>query len=145
MSELFLFKNPKRRAQINLTSLIDCMFMLVLFFIVTTTFTKNPGIEINLPKISKGMKFEKKENLEIAVSKDQKIYMNGAEVKLESLVSAIKKTKADQENVQIFMKADNDVAYGFIVKVMNELRLAGIKNVAAITQEAKEPQAPPAQ
>jgi biopolymer transport protein ExbD len=138
MSDLFLFRNTRRKAQINLTSLIDCMFMLILFFILTTSFNKNPGIEITLPKISKGVDLQKKETIEISVTKEQKVFINGKELPLENLVGTIKGLTAQNAEAQVFMKADTDVAYGFIVKVMNELRIAGVKNVAALAEEEQQ-------
>lgn len=140
MSDLHLFRRRSRRVQINITPLIDVLFLLLIFFMVTSTFAKNPGLEITLPKITKGVNFMRKEMFEIAVTKEKKVFVNSEEVNVENLSAIVKKVKEEKPEVQIFLKADTDVAYGFIVQVMNQLRLGGIKNVAAITEENKEDQ-----
>jgi len=138
MSDLYLFRKRNRKVQINITSLIDVLFLLLIFFMVTSTFVKNPGIEIALPKITKGVNFTRKDMFEIAVTKNKKVYVNNKEVKVDDLASFVKKIKQEKPEAQIFLKADTNVTYGFIVRVMNQLRLGGIKNVAAITEEFKE-------
>ncbi|MCK5708588.1 MAG: biopolymer transporter ExbD [Candidatus Aureabacteria bacterium] len=138
MSDIFLFRRKKRKVQINITSLIDVLFLLLIFFMVTSTFVKNPGIDISLPKISKGTNFSQQNVIEIAVTKDKLLYVDGKKISVEELADTVKRLKEMDKTSQVFLKADTLVPYGFIVKIMNALQLGGIKNVAAITEEVKE-------
>ena len=93
MSDIFLYRKRKRKVQINITPLIDVLFLLLIFFMVTSTFVKNPGIEITLPKISKGVSFTKKDLYEIIVTKEQKVFIDSTEVAIDDLAASVKKIK----------------------------------------------------
>ncbi len=137
MSDLFLYKRKGRKVQINITSLIDVLFLLLIFFMVTSTFEKTTGIKVALPNIKKGVRITKKEVLEIIVTKNNRVFVDGKETPVGKLSKIVKQKKAENSSLKIFLKADKKAAYGFVVNVMNELRLAGVKNVAAIADELK--------
>ena len=104
MSDLHLFRKRRRKVEINITSLIDVLFLLLIFFMVTSTFQKNPGLEITLPKITKGVNFMRKDMFEIAVTKEKKVFINNEEVNVDDLGAIVKKVKEEKPEAQIFLK-----------------------------------------
>ena len=85
------FKEKKKKAHgINITSLIDVMFILLIFFMVSSSFVEQPGMKLELPTI-KSKQVARIENLVIYISKDDQVYLQNQKVELETLGEAIKK------------------------------------------------------
>ena len=132
-----LLEIPRRRKRfMNLTSLIDVMFILLLFLLVTTTFSTNSTIKVNLPEVKGDVTAESGKGFEIAVTKDEKIVLNGQTVELgrvkEQVESLLK--NASDKKPSVNFKVDKGVAYGFVLKVMAEIKKTGIQTLVAITE-----------
>lgn len=132
-----LLEIPRRRKRfMNLTSLIDVMFILLLFLLVTTTFSTNSAIKVNLPEVKGDVTAESGKGFEIAVTKDEKIVLNGQTVELgrvkEQVESLLK--NASDKKPSVNFKVDKGVAYGFVLKVMAEIKKTGIQTLVAITE-----------
>jgi biopolymer transport protein ExbD len=132
------FYTRKRRApSIIIVSLIDILAILLIFFIVTTTFRKNqPQLQINLPE-SKSAELAPAENDEpvvLSVKSADEISLDGKPVSLDLLTEALKTTRAQAPARPIAMQADREAPFGVVVKVLDALKDAGIKNIPAFTQ-----------
>jgi biopolymer transport protein ExbD len=137
------FYTRKRRApSIIIVSLIDILAILLIFFIVTTTFRKNlPQLQINLPE-SKSAELapaEKNEPVVLRVKSADEISLDGKPVTLDLLAEALKTMRTQAPTRPIAMQADREAPFGVVVKVLDALKDAGIKNIPAFTQpeEAK--------
>jgi biopolymer transport protein ExbD len=137
------FYTRKRRApSIIIVSLIDILAILLIFFIVTTTFRKNlPQLQINLPE-SKSAELapaEKNEPVVLSVKSADEISLDGKPVTLDLLAEALKTMRTQAPTRPIAMQADREAPFGVVVKVLDALKDAGIKNIPAFTQpeEAK--------
>lgn len=111
---------------INLTNLIDVtMTVLVCYMIITPIMEQ--GIDIKLPQTSPH-RLEKKDNITITITKDNKLYLGNSLVTMSQLKKELKK----EQNV--IVKADKDVNYGNVINVLDELNTSGISNVGLATE-----------
>lgn len=119
-------------SEINVTPFVDVMLVLLVIFMVTAPLLQQ-GIDVNLPK-AKGKDMPPEERLTLIVKKDQTILMNDTPVSLSDMrrkLDAISKL-----NPNVFLKADKDVPYGFVVEVMGEIKEAGIEKLGMVTEPA---------
>lgn len=136
------FYTRKRRSpSIIIVSLIDILAILLIFFIVTTTFRKNqPQLQINLPesKTAEQAAAEKEEPLVLRVKNAEQITLDEKPVTLDALVGALKSVREQTPSRPLAMQADREAPFGVVVKVLDALRDAGIKNVPAFTQPEEQ-------
>lgn len=117
-------------SEINVTPFVDVMLVLLVIFMVTAPLLQQ-GIDVNLPK-AKGKDLPPEERITLTVKKGGVIYMNDNPV---SLLEMRDKLKAISKlNPNVFLKADKDVSYGFVVEVMGEIKDAGIEKLGMITE-----------
>ena len=121
-----------RKVSLNLTSLIDVLFILIIFFTVSSTFLEQPGIELKLPEAvsSEGHTTQK---IIIYVDKDKNIFLNDDIVSINNLISEIKKLAELQKDKSIVLKADAEVTHGLVIKIMDILRQQGIYKIIVST------------
>jgi biopolymer transport protein TolR len=120
-------------SEINVTPLVDVMLVLLIIFMVTAPMMQS-GIEVNLPAA------ETRSNpspggLVLTVTKDRYIYMENQIINLFLLESRIKSYFVGKEKKIVFLKADKDVSYGYMIDVMDVLKKAGIQNVGLIVDK----------
>jgi len=121
-----------KKANLNLTSLIDVLFILIIFFTVSSTFLEQPGIELKLPEAesSEGHTAQK---IIVYVDKNRNIFLNDDIVTENNLVAEIKKMAELQKDKSIVLKADSDVTHGLVIKIMDLLRQQGIYKIVVST------------
>jgi len=132
------FHTRKRRnPTIIIVSLIDILAILLIFFIVTTTFRKNqPQLQINLPesKTAEQAPAESTAPLVLRVKGPDAITLDEKPVTLQNLASSLNALQAQFPNRPIAMQADREAAFGVVVKVLDSLKEAGVKNIPTFTQ-----------
>ena len=131
------FIRKRRAPSIIIVSLIDILAILLIFFIVTTTFRKNqPQLQINLPesKTAEEAPAENSQPLVLRIKSAEQITLDEKPVALESLADALKTLRAQAPARPIAMQADREAPFGVVVKALDALRDAGIKNIPAFTQ-----------
>jgi len=117
-------------SEINVTPFVDVMLVLLVIFMITAPLLQQ-GIDVNLPK-AKGKDLPPEERITLVIKKGGIIYMNDNPVSLSQMgrkLQAISKL-----NPNVFLKADKDVPYGFVVEVMGEIKEAGIEKLGMITE-----------
>ncbi len=129
----------KRRApSIIIVSLVDILTILLIFFVVSTTFKKDqPEVQINLPESQTATKAPAEEDHAIvSVDANDAITLDGRPVPVEELEIAVKELAATRKS-SLALQADKKASFGTIIKVMDALKLAGVKNVPAFTHGEK--------
>lgn len=124
-------------AQINVTPLVDVMLVLLVIFMVTAPIIQQ-GVQINLPQAKAAAIPGTEELLVVSIAKDGKIYLNDNVVSLQELGSKMRAIRAQQSDKQVYVRADQDVRYGLVMKTIAELKQAGIERVGMVTRPTVE-------
>jgi biopolymer transport protein ExbD len=114
---------------VNLTPLIDMVFILLIFFIVTSSFVKEAGININRPTAQTAMRKERG-HIMIAVSGEGEIWIDKKTVDVRSVRAHVERLKAENPEASVVILADKDSRTGLMVQIMDQARLAGVANVS---------------
>ena len=118
----------KRKVMINITSLIDVMFLLLIFFMVSSPFLEQPGIKLELPHAQSAVVIEQKD-LTLFVDKEGKMFLNREEVFTENLGEKIKAALPNMQDGALILKADQDVTHGIVVRIMDIVKQSGVKKL----------------
>ena len=133
------FAVRKRRAPlIIIVSLVDILIILLIFFVVSTTFKKDqPEVQINLPQSKTATaKPAELEHALVSVDENDAVKLNGKDIAVDQLEEAVRNLSAEQRS-SLALRADKKTSFGTIIKVLDALKLAGIKNLPAFTQTTK--------
>ena len=130
-------------SEINVTPFVDVMLVLLVIFMVTTPILYQ-GVDVNLPKASSkpipSIQNEKK--VVVTIDKDGDLYIEKTQYSLSELKlkvrSLILEDGKNLKSEQVFLRADSDVQYGTVIKVMSEIKKAGVENLGLITIPASK-------
>ena len=114
--------------EIEITPLIDCVFLLLIFFMLTSNFVVSPGIKIKLPKASKSQVVETK-TVTVTVSSEDVIYVGGKVLTSRELEKYLRKLKLNS----IFIKADKDSSLGAVIEIWDICKRLGIDKIGIAT------------
>ena len=133
------FAVKKRRApSIIIVSLVDILTILLIFFVVSTTFKKDqPEVQINLPdsKTATSAPAEM-EHAIVSVDESDEVKLDGKPVAVDELENAVRNLPATRKS-SLALQADRKASWGTIIKVMDALKLAGVKNLPSFTREQR--------
>lgn len=118
----------KRKVLINITPLIDVLFLLLIFFMISSTFLEQPGIKLELPFADSAAVVEQKDYI-LFVDKDGKLFMNNKMIPMEELESKIKSALPEMKDKSLVLKADQKVSHGIVVQVMDTAKRSGVKKL----------------
>lgn len=116
-------------SEIDLTPMLDVVFILLIFFIVTTSFVKETGIDINRPTASTAEK-KSKGNILIAIRPNGEIWIDNRSIDVRAVKANIQRMKARFPQSSVIIQSDQDARTGILVKVMDQIRLAGVQNIS---------------
>ena len=137
---IFEPNKAKRPPIIRVINLVDVLFILLIFFIATTTFraTSPTAVKLVLPeaKTAEEVGREKVDRLNIAVGSDETIYLDNKPVALSVLEKALRDAKEKNPKVQVQFSADKTVSYGTVVAIVDAARTAGIPDITAFTKKS---------
>lgn len=123
---------PEEEAEINLTPMLDVVFIMLIFFIVTATFVKEAGVTIEKPKVETAVK-QKLASILIAVSADGEIWVDNRQIELGALTSVISKLYAENPLGTISIQADEKAPAFHIVNIADAAKEAGVKVISLST------------
>ena len=124
------FKVRKREDPIvEIAPLIDVVFLLLLFFMVTTQFISMPGLKISLPSITPGKTITTGAKIELDVDAAGDVFLDGNPVSLDNLGALIKEEAPAPDSAVIVLMADESVPHGRIVTIMDSIRSVGLTRV----------------
>ncbi len=130
-------KNRNRdqeEAAIDMTPMLDIVFIMLIFFIVTTSFVKEAGIDVNRPKAAQATQ-KKSANIFIAVRENGEIWMDKRMVDVERVAANIEKMLAEQPTDMVVVQADKEARHGLVVKVMDQIKAAGIDKISIAAEK----------
>jgi biopolymer transport protein ExbD len=119
---------------IDISPLIDCVFILLIFFIVTTTFVEETGIEVDRPQAASAVNLEKNSILIAVTAKGQVVY-GGREIGVAGVRPLVKRM-TQKDELPVIVQADDSVPAGLFVRVVDEAKLAGAKKISVATQRS---------
>lgn len=117
----------------SIAPLIDCVFLLLIFFLLTSSFIEQAGIEIQLPESAYASALEEKE-IVILISAEGALQVNGEQVGFENLEARVAALRKELDTERALIRADKDVRLGLLTKVMDAVKSAGVEslNVQAV-------------
>jgi len=129
----------KRRApSIIIVSLVDILTILLIFFVVSTTFKRDqPEVQINLPDSKTSTKSSsEQEHAVVSVNENDEVRLDGQIIGVDELEASVRNLPPARR-AALALQADKKSSFGTIIKVMDALKLAGVKNLPAFTREGK--------
>lgn len=129
-----LLEKPRRKIALNITPLIDVLFILIIFFTVSSTFLEQPGIELKLPDAESSQTYTAHKII-IYVAKNETIYLNDEQVNVNILVEYVQAKLAEQKEKSVVLRADTEVNHGVIINIMDLLRKKGIYKIIISTEK----------
>lgn len=134
MESFEITRKRKQGVNVDIAPLMDMVFILLIFFIVTSTFTRETGVEVEKPKAKSASSLDKQSIL-IAVTREGMIHVNERQIELGALQDIIKQMLSKDPSREAVIIADKSSQTGSLVNVMDACNLAGVKkiSVAAMT------------
>lgn len=125
----------KRRVDIDIAPLMDMVFILLIFFIVTSTFTRETGVEVTKPQAQSAQTLQR-ENIMIAITREGTIHINERQVDLAGMKDILAQMIARNPDREVVLIADRSAQTGLLVQVVDACNLSGVKKVsiAALNQ-----------
>lgn len=132
------FRRKKRDdLRVELTPMIDVVFLLLIFFMISTTFIETPGLSIKLPEASTTVADKEPEEVKVYLSKDGDIYLQDEKVTLAALKSHLKTYGNRSKTMTFLLLADKDARHGQVVQLMDSAQNSGFGKLAIATDKKK--------
>ena len=124
-------KNRKRNedSSLDLTPMMDIVFIMLIFFIVTTSFVKETGVDINRPNAETAERDEKG-NILVAITQNNEIWIDKRRVDLKAVRANIERLKIEYPEGSVIIQADKESRSGLLVEAMDQIRLSGVQNIS---------------
>jgi len=129
-------KTKTSLAEINVVPLVDVVLVLLIIFMLTAPIIQS-GIEINVPK-TRTVKELTQDRLVIQINREQRLFFGSTPVNINELEARLKEKFKDPAQAKIYLRADEEVPFGTIAKVMDRAKTAGVENINIVTQPLEE-------
>lgn len=129
-------ERTKNNGILDITPIVDTVFNLLIFFALSLNFISTPGIRVNLPKSSAQEVAREKKDLRIVITSSDQLFLNEKPINLKNLSEQLHKAADTDRETQILIQADQRVAHGKVVQIMDLARAAGLHRLAIVTQPA---------
>lgn len=129
MRRMLSSDEAEQEAAVDITPMLDVVFIMLIFFIVTATFVKESGIDVNRPQAATAV-VKEKANILVAIDAHNKVWINRREVDIRSVRANIERLHAENPKGTVVIQADRDSRNEVLVQVMDASRLAGVYEIA---------------
>lgn len=119
----------EEEAELDMTPMLDIVFIMLIFFIVTTSFVKEAGIDVHRPEASQATS-KPSANIFIAVRENGEVWMDRRQVDVERVAANLERLLAEQPTDMVVIQADKEARHGIVVKVMDQVKEAGIAQIS---------------
>ncbi len=123
-------------SHMNIAPLVDVVFLLLLFFMLTSSLVQEPAIKIRLPE-SRTAAAEHEAIKTVIITSEGRIFFMGRDVRLSGLQEAVRKGFSDRKEDSLKIKSDRHASVGLLMKVIDEVRLAGVRNFSVVAEKAE--------
>jgi biopolymer transport protein ExbD len=132
-----LYQQNDDESAIDITPMLDIVFIMLIFFVVTTSFVKESGIDVNRPSASTA---ERKEtgSILVAISMDNNVWIDKRRIDPDAIRPNIERLHAENPEGAVVIQADKASTSGLLVKVMDQIRLAGVTNISIAAQAKRD-------
>ncbi len=131
------FREPKLQVTLDLTPLIDVIFQLLIFFLLTASFITTPNLGVELPKASAKASTTQQRDLIVVVTRDGKIQLEQKVMTIPQLLDALKAVHKKRPNSRVLIQADRKAYHGKVVKVMDAAKSVGFKRLGVAIQSRR--------
>ncbi len=130
-----IFRRTKREdPRLDITPLVDVVFLLIIFFTITTTFTTTSGIDIKLPSSNSERIIERDDKILITIQTDGTIWVDDGNISMSRLGSRLEGLFNQNNDALVVIQADESVKHGLVVKVMDLAQQTGLRRLAVATE-----------
>ncbi len=136
LRRFFTTQKKNSSALLDVTPFADIVFLLLIFFMLSSTFVSEPGIKLNLPK-TKTAEIDPDNKIIVTVSPDETIYINDKRTTLDEVESEIKVLLMSKPSSPVILRADKNVKHGVVVSLLDKARLAGAKKLAVAAERSE--------
>lgn len=119
-------------SEINVTPFVDVMLVLLIIFMVTAPMMTQ-GVDVSLPQATSEALPSDTEQLMVSVDNQERVFINDIQVSVDELNDKLKRILGGREGRQVYLKADKDISYGTVVRIMSEIKLAGVEKLGMVT------------
>lgn len=116
-------------AAIDMTPMLDIVFIMLIFFIVTTSFVKEAGLEVNRPTASSAQTV-KKGNIMVAIGAAGDVWVDKRRIEVDAVCANIERLRAESPDGAVVIQADTEANAGVVVKVMDQIKMAGVESIS---------------
>jgi len=127
-------KKHRPVSAINVTPMVDVMLVLLIVFMVTAPLL-TVGVPINLPKVESQALDAQREPLEISLNQDNELFIADQIIVFDELIPKVRALAGNNNDIRIFLRADNDINYGEVIKVLGALNTSGFLKIALVTKK----------
>lgn len=129
-----MLQEQDEKEDIDMTPMLDVVFILLIFFIVTASFVKEAGIDVNRPEAATAVK-KQRANILVAISEKGDIWINKRKIDIRAVQANIERMKAENPQGTVVIQADKKSTTDTLIKVMDAARAAGVFDVSIAAQE----------
>ncbi len=131
------FRKSKASVALDITPLVDIIFQLLIFFLLTASFITTPNLGVELPKASSNATTAQQRDLVVVVTREGAIQFNGQTLKGTALLDTLKKIYKDQPKARVLIQADKKAYHGHVVKVMDVAKSIGFRRLGVAIQSPR--------
>ncbi|AXY02161.1 MULTISPECIES: ExbD/TolR family protein [Vibrio] len=121
--------DSSEEAAIDMTPMLDIVFIMLIFFIVTTSFVKEAGLEVNRPTASSAQTV-KKGNIMVAIGAAGDVWVDKRRIEVDAVRANIERLRAESPDGAVVIQADTESNAGVVVKVMDQIKMAGVESIS---------------
>lgn len=127
-------RDKEQEISIGIAPLIDIVFLLLIFFMVTSHFDVASGVRIRLPKVAQKIFEQKNNRITLVIAKSGQIYLEGKKIQGKALEKRLRELVNERDLVHLVLQADKDVPHGVVVRTMDLAKTAGVQSIIIAAQ-----------
>ena len=131
-------RKPQDEPRIDMTPMVDVVFLLLIFFMISTTFVESPGISVKLPESSTQAVDREPKEIKVYLTRDGTIYYRDKKISIEEFRGVLSEHRSEAAQTTVLLLADQDSRHGKVVTLMDLARDAGFTKLAIATEQRRK-------